>query len=114
MTEYTISPKPRKGALFFDSKDAECCYPLIHHISHRIIEQGFKEMTLFLAEPVNSADFFFCRNYGMTGEKGSCGRMCEGYQPRNGKSGVCKHFGRMYENTGKEFKVEVGGGSGFL
>jgi hypothetical protein len=42
---------------------------------------------------------------GECGEKGNCGRPCSNYKPRNGESGICRHYGRVYE-PGKLVKFE--------
>jgi hypothetical protein len=33
--------------------------------------------------------------------------MCEHYTPRNHKSGICKHHGRVYEATDKKQTLRV-------
>lgn len=69
---------------------------------------GVREIELFEAKRAAPNDqFFFCRHYGMTGEKGQCGRMCENYNPRNGKNGCCIHVGFLYEATDKTVTIKA-------
>jgi hypothetical protein len=47
------------------------------------------------------------------GEKNSydydgCGKVCDEYEPRNGKSGCCKHMSFCYE-PGREYLLTIDG-----
>ncbi len=66
-------------------------------------EKNIKEMDVFLAEKVKDSGHFFCKHFTMIGDKsaGDCGKVCYAYQPRNGKSGACKHLGFVYEQSDK-------------
>lgn len=58
-------------------------------------------VTLFLfeAKRESGTGYFFCKEFQACGEVGECGRMCEKYNPMNGKNGRCKHYGYVYEQT---------------
>jgi len=48
-------------------------------------------------EAIPDPNYFWCKHYGEVGEKNDhCGRSCPAYDPKNGKSGCCKHFGKAY------------------
>lgn len=84
-----------KNKLYFGGKDEEYCFSKQYWID-RMKEAGETEMKAFLAKAVSSPDYFFCQAVDEMGEKGSCGKLCEDYEPRNGRSGICKHNGRLY------------------
>lgn len=93
---------------FFFENGAELCYRLSSHIEN-MIDAGIDELKLHLAERETDSGYFYCRFYGSVGEKsdGECGKMCEGYEPRNGKSGACKHSGYTYDNAGRQFLLRI-------
>lgn len=64
-------------------------------------ENGIPEMKVYEGEPEYDTDHFYCKEYFEVGLKseGSCGKICEGYAPRNGKSGRCKHSTHCYDIT---------------
>lgn len=72
-------------------------------------ETGISEMDLWLAERVTNSPYFYCQHYGEVGERseGSCGKICKGYKPRNGKSGICKNYGYTYEQTDRCFTLKL-------
>lgn len=78
--------------MYFETEEeSEFSYPLSY-----FDETLSRPFTLYEAIPSDIEDFFFCRDTAEVSEIGSCGRFCEGYAPRNGKSGICKHKGRLY------------------
>jgi len=84
--------------LYFKDDD-ENCYGLQYHIDY-MKENEIKEMKVFEAKPEHGTGMFFCKEYSEVGEvNGTCGKQCDLYQPRNGKSGICKHYGFVYEQT---------------
>ena len=86
--------------LFFKSTDDEFCYTEEHFIVE-MEENGIDEMIVFEADKMMRSDIFYCKKHGGIGETAeSCGKQCSDYNPRNGKSGCCKHRGFCYENTG--------------
>ena len=109
----TEAPRPvlRVGAVstrFFFRDDDETCYTLQSQIDY-MIDNGITEMDLWLAERETNAPCFFCKHFGECGYKseGGCGKRCDGYKPRNGKSGVCKHYGYTYEQTDRCFTLKL-------
>lgn len=49
---------------------------------------------------------FWCSEHEFAGEVGEdCGTSCKEYEPRNGKSGRCRHSKNTYEPTGKVFRL---------
>ena len=103
-----MNPMPYrlKNRCFFRNDDADC-YKLEAQYDH-MREHGIEEMDIYLAEREINAPYFFCREFGEVGEKGqgTCGRHCEAYQPRNGRSGVCKHYGYVYQQTEVKFTIK--------
>lgn len=74
-----------------------------------MVENEIEEMEVILAKRETDVPYFYCRYYCEVGDKneGGCGRMCKGYQPKNGKSGVCKHYGHTYEPTDICFTLKL-------
>ena len=94
---------------YFRNIDDEFCYPLQKHLDDAK-EEGLETIELYEAIPDDSIKgFFFCNHFVMVceKEKDTCGRICEGYAPRNGKSGMCKHQKKTMEcsDEKKSFKV---------
>jgi len=60
---------------------------------------------------VTGEGFFYCKKYnaaGITADSG-CGKLCEFYEPRNGKSGICKYWGYTYEEGINKYKLFITG-----
>lgn len=100
--------KLSKKRYYFRNDDDEMCYPISSHIKH-MVENQIKEMDIYLAERETESHFFYCKHFFQVGEKSeqTCGKNCEAYQPRNGKSGVCKFSGFVYEKTDKCFTLKI-------
>lgn len=48
----------------------------------------------------------WCKVVGLPTEIGECGKQCEDYKPRNGKSGCCVHYSKVfYECSDKTVKL---------
>jgi hypothetical protein len=94
------------GKRYFFQKDDENCYTLDYHLQY-MAENHIKEMDLYLAKREIKSDYFFCKHFQECGERGECGKHCEAYSPRNGKGGVCKHFGYTYEQTERCFTIRI-------
>ncbi len=84
----------------------EDCYSIESHIAY-MRENGIETMTVFEAAIERDSGYFYCKHFFEVGEKGNCGRICEAYAPRNGKSGICKHTGHVYEITGKSKTITL-------
>lgn len=81
--------------LFFrDWEDAELCYPK-EHFMEEFQDKNLLEIRLYEAVPDKDKSYFFCRAVGEVCSIDSysfgCGKNCDDYCPRNGKSGICKH-----------------------
>ncbi len=82
-------------------ENSDLCTSIEGHLSY-MKENDIKEMQVFEAKVEHGTGFFFCHFFGEVGEvNGTCGKMCKAYQPRNGKSGCCKNYGFVYEQTEK-------------
>lgn len=93
----------------FFFRDDDCdCYTLKSQIDY-MIANGLTEMDLWLAERELNAPYFFCKHFQECGDKseGNCGKLCDAYKPRNGKSGVCQHYGYTYEQTDRCFTLKL-------
>ena len=67
---------------------------------------GLTELTVHESVKTKIKGYMYCQLHGM-GESGSCGvKWCRDYNPRNGKSGCCKHLGSLYEE-GKEITIKI-------
>ena len=81
---------------YFLTKDAPMCYTK-ERIQDQIREQGFDKLKVFTAKRETNAPYFFCSYFGESGIVGEvCGKECTAYSPRNGKSGICKHYRNCY------------------
>jgi hypothetical protein len=71
-------------------------------------ENNLKELELTLAEKEKDSDFFLCKKVMDVGEKGNCGKICDFYDPRNGKSGICKHYSNnIFEETDEKKIIKI-------
>jgi len=88
--------------------DEETCETIEGHQEY-MKENGLKELEVFEAKRETGTEYFFCLHHlevGVSGE--SCGKnWCENYIPNNGKNGRCKHYGYVYENTGKKRILKI-------
>ena len=94
--------------LYFETLDSEHCFSL-EDIKDKMRADNIKTQTVYRAEIDKTVpDFFWCGAMGEVGEKGNCGKQCEDYKPRNGKSGCCKHWGYLYNpNENKELIINL-------
>lgn len=87
--------KKESMKLYFETEDSEFAYQIEHF--DEVMERPFE---LFEAVPCKVEGFFFCKAVNGCAEEGECGRLCDDYDPCNGKSGMCRHKGRLYEKGG--------------
>jgi len=69
------------------------------------------ELRVNEAKRMVGSEFYFCKAILEHGERNgnySCGKLCSLYNPRNGKSGCCKHRSFCYE-SGKEYLLTING-----
>ena len=79
---------------------SDLCWDL-KEIKSEMLYQGLKELEAWEAIPTRDNDYFYCKEFMEVGEKGDCGKSCCKYAPKNGKSGCCKHVGKLYEHGNK-------------
>lgn len=85
---------------WFNKEDPDECGS-ISYWKEYMKEEGIPELTIVRAKPDFGSGYFWCKAVDAVGEvsEGGCGKMCEHYKPRNGKSGRCKHSGYVYDQT---------------
>ena len=73
-------------------------------------DAGLESMVVSKAVRSIHEGFFYCSLYQLPTitDDDVCGKQCEGYQPRNGKSGICRHWRHCYE-PGDEYTLNVNG-----
>lgn len=79
------------------------------HIEQELYEQGIERVEAFEAKMEVGGDGFWCNEFqevGMNGEY-TCGKICDKYAPRNGKSGRCRHHRNCYEMTDKKVTIKA-------
>ena len=93
---------------FYFRQNYDICCTIESHLQY-MLENKIEEIDIFLAKRETDSGYFFCKHFNKVGEKsyGGCGKMCQTYQPRNGKSGACKLIGYVYEKTDKCFSLKV-------
>jgi hypothetical protein len=91
---------------FSDITQDEACYSK-QSIINIAKKQKLSEVEMFEAKIERKSDYFYCSKYKEAGEKGNCGKSCEFYTPRNGKSGMCKFNKPIYEQTDKKIIVKI-------
>lgn len=100
----------KKQQLYFLDEDSETCHTLEYHLENAKSDE-LKEIELFEAVPDPSKDYFWCRADSSVcmSDDNPCGKSCEDYDPRNGKSGICKHKTHCYTWSNKvKFNVQTG------
>lgn len=102
-----------KEKLYF-SKDIDECWA--YHISfllQEMQEMGLKETIITEAVRETGTKHYFCKELGEIGDKSngyeSCGKNRDCYEPRNGKSGCCKHRGYCYEPSDIKYLLKSTG-----
>jgi hypothetical protein len=87
---------------YFTKKQPGFCYTL-EYWKQEMEEAQINTLELVEAiiTPAKDAEgWFYCKIHGEVGE-GNCGKVCEEYKPRNGKSGRCRHHRNMREPGSK-------------
>jgi hypothetical protein len=87
-------------------KGGEFCAPISTWKAHMKAER-IAELTLYEAKPERIEDAIWCNAVGACGDRGNCGKVCDMYEPRNGKSGACRRLGRFYEPTDKTVTLKI-------
>ena len=94
---------------YFENEDSEMAFTKEYFIGE-MKENELPEMKLMEAIPSKDKDYFYCYFAMEVAEKeeDTCGKWCDGYEPRNGKSGVCKNKRRTSE-WGRSLIMKVNG-----
>lgn len=82
--------------LYFENEDSEHCYSEAY-FQRKMEEDGLSEMEVFEAVKSKDKYFIYCKAVQTCGEASECGKNCDDYAPKNGKSGCCKNRGTMYD-----------------
>ena len=98
-----------KTKLYFGLDDDEFCYPKQHFLEEMDIDD-LTGLEVYEAEREGMSNFFWCKEYSFCAERGmaDCGRECNEYEPRNGKSGCCKHHTNQVYGYGKKVIIKKG------
>jgi hypothetical protein len=91
---------------YFESELHEFCSPLSYFLD-KAKENGDATVELFEAVPCRVPIIGWCNEYETIVESEDCGKTCEQYSPKNGKSGMCKHKSLTLFECGKKVKVDV-------
>jgi hypothetical protein len=89
---------------YFLNEDSEC--HSIEWFKEYMLEYNLDKLEVFRAVKDPCKDYFFCQKYGELGDTGNCGKECKNYEPRNGKSGCCKHHTHCNEQ-GEKVTLEM-------
>lgn len=96
----------KKPKMFFDinDSDGEFCHSL-EYFKERISEGEAEFYKLVEAVPDMGQEYFFCSEFQAVGlkENSDCGKSCVSYEPRNKKSGRCKHSKHCYTEGKRQF-----------
>lgn len=84
---------------FLEKDNCDLCHPL-SYFRDKIKEEELSELVLYEAKMNTNSGYFYCREFQDVGEVGeTCGKFCDKYSPRNGKSGRCRFSANLYEMT---------------
>jgi len=101
----------KKEKIYFSDIDGDYAHS-IDYLIEEMKEQELEVIQVSEAERELATDYFYCKSIGevfiKAPEGEPCGKECDDYEPRNGKSGCCKHRGFCYV-PGKEFSLNVNG-----
>lgn len=96
----------RTSKYYFRTEDDERCYTLDYHLANAK-DEGLTEIELFEAIPEKVDGVFWCRAADECAEEGYCGKQCEEYEPKNGKSGMCRHKCNTFHTHGEKIVFRV-------
>ncbi len=96
----------RASKFYYRSEFDEMCYTLDYHLSDAK-DEGLTEIELFEAIPETVGGMFWCRAVQECTEEGYCGKECEEYEPKNGKSGMCRHKSKTFYGRGQKVAFRV-------
>lgn len=93
---------------YFENSESEFCY-LKSFLIEKAKEEQLKEVEFYEAIQDKNSGYFYCRHFGVVCENSdvSCGKYCDAYNPKNGKTGMCKAKGICYMHGEKvKFKIK--------
>jgi hypothetical protein len=93
---------------YFKNKDSEICYNK-KYFDEYMTEKGLKEMGVFEAIKYKSSDVFWCQVECLPGDdsQDTCGKQCNNYAPRNGKSGCCRYYSKYFYEKGQKIMLKI-------
>lgn len=93
---------------FCDQINDEQCFTL-SALKEMAADEGLTEIRVYIAKPMIGGGLYWCKIHHECGEvsDGDCGKSCDQYSPRNGKSGRCRHSGWCYEPVGERITVKI-------
>lgn len=99
-----------KKYYFCEQIDEGFCFTLDYFIRY-MKEEEISEIEIVEAVRDVGSDYFYCKEFSEVGEKseGGCGKFCESYLPRNGKNGICKHWGYVRSFGESEYILKANG-----
>ena len=82
-----------KKQFYFKNEDAEVCYTE-EYFKNYMEQEGITKIEVMQAVPDKEKGIFWCKHEAFCGDDSSesCGKQCNAYAPRNGKSGCCKYY----------------------
>lgn len=93
----------KKEPLYFETLESEICYDIDYFIRKSTTDT----MQLYEAIPVNIGGVSWCRDLSLIIQSGDCGRHCKSYDPKNGKSGMCKFKSNTTYEHGKLVTIKL-------
>lgn len=89
----------KKEKYYFENEDAENCWTE-EYFQDQMRVNELTEISVLEAIPVKIkiSEYIYCKEIGEVGEKRECGKEYPYYKPRNGKNGMCKHRGKLFEH----------------
>lgn len=100
----------KKQIFYFKDEDSDGPASSLNDLLAEAKEDGLKTILVYEAIPDKfEKEFIWCIKTGEAGDRERCTKKhCNGYEPRNGKNGVCKHRGNLYTwGTSHLFDVET-------
>lgn len=96
-----------RNKYYFLDADDEYCY------SYESLKQIYSKdsVEVYEAIPIKIDDFFYCKFHKEIGSRydiwDRCGKVCNGYNPRNGKSGCCKYYSNKLFEHGNKITINL-------
>lgn len=97
-----------KQQFYFENEDAETCYTE-EYWKNYMKSEGLTKMEVMKGVPEKIKGIFWCKHEAFCGDDSSeyCGKQCNDYAPRNGKSGCCKHYTTQLYSHGEKVVLTI-------